>query len=285
MKIGFNMLLWSATIDERHAPIMQSLRKLGYHGVEIPIFDTSDIGRFRRLASLLDACGLERTAVALNPDERHNAISPSPLHRQGAVDHLRRVIDCAQLLGASVLAGPYYQVLGQFTGLPPSEAELEHAAEVHRVIAPVAAAAGISCAIEPLNRFEAHLLNTCGQAAAYVARVGHHNFGILYDTFHAHIEERDPVRALESLYRAGALKHVHISENDRGTPGRGHARLRESIRALKRIGYDGWLTIEAFGSAVPELVATTRVWRDLFTDAEQVYTEGYALINETWRDA
>jgi D-psicose/D-tagatose/L-ribulose 3-epimerase len=58
--------------------------------------------------------------------------------------------------------------------------------------------------------------------------------------------------------------------------------LRESIRKLKALGYDRWLTIEAFGRAVPELAAATRVWRDFFPTPEQVYMEGYRLIRETW---
>jgi len=155
---------------------------------------------------------------------------------------------------------------------------LNYAAEVHRAIAPVAEAANVKCAIEALNRFESHLLNTMEQAAAYVRRVNHPNFGAMFDAFHAHIEEKDPLAAIETIHATGRLYHVHISENDRGTPGRGHADIRGAIRKLKYLGYDGWLTIEAFGSALPDLVAATRVWRDFFPNAEQVYTEGHALI-------
>jgi D-psicose/D-tagatose/L-ribulose 3-epimerase len=204
------------------------------------------------------------------------------LSRRNAFDHLRRVVDCSAALGAAVLAGPWFQPLGIFTGEKPSEAELERCAEVHCKILPHAVSADIVAALEPLNRFEAHLLNTCEQAIAYAERVAAPGFGILYDTFHANIEEKDPLAALHALHASGALSHVHISENDRGTPGRGHAKLRETIVALKTLGYDGWLTIEAFGRGVPELAAATRVWRDFFAGPEEVYTEGHRLIRETW---
>jgi D-psicose/D-tagatose/L-ribulose 3-epimerase len=141
------------------------------------------------------------------------------------------------------------------------------------------------CALEPLNRFEAHLLNTVEQSVRYAQRVNDPGFGILYDTFHANIEEKDPIAALRQLHATGRLRHIHISENDRGTPGRGHAKIRETIVALKELGYDDWLTIEAFGRGVPELAAATRVWRDFFLDPEQVYTEGYRLIRESWNSA
>ena len=135
-------------------------------------------------------------------------------------------------------------------------------------------------AFEPLNRFEAHLLNTIEQSIAYTNRVGEAGFGVLYDTFHANIEEKDPLAALHAVHAVGALSHIHISENDRGTPGKGHAKIRETIVAAKALSYDGWLTIEAFGRAVPELAAATRVWRDFFPNPEEVYTEGYRYIRE-----
>lgn len=282
MKIGINLLLWTGHVTEAHYRLFPKLKAVGYDGVEIPLLDVSDVSHYRTLARVISDNGLERTAIALLPDEAHSAISPSASHRLGAVDHLKRVIECAHSLGAEVLAGPYFQVLGQFTGERPSEEELERAASVHRVIAPLAQAADLLCALEPLNRFEAHLINTMEQAVRYVERVDHPNFGAMHDTFHAHIEEKDPVGSIWTLFATDKLYHVHISENDRGTPGRGHAKLRETIGLLKTLKYDRWLTIEAFGRGVPELAAATRVWRDFFPDPEQVYVEGYRFIRETW---
>ena len=146
----------------------------------------------------------------------------------------------------------------------------------------MAESAGMRCALEPLNRFEAHLLNTMEQAAHYVKRVNHPNFGAMHDTFHAHIEEKNPTASIETLFSTGKLYHVHVSENDRGTPGRGHAKLRPAIRKLKDLGYDEWLTIEAFGTGLPALAAAARVWREFFGNPEEVYTEGYQLIRDTW---
>jgi D-psicose/D-tagatose/L-ribulose 3-epimerase len=282
VKIGMNLLLWTGHATEAHVPILQAIKDTGFDGAEIPIFDASDARHYRRLGAILDDIGLRRTVVALIPDAQHSPISAVAAHRQGAIDHLRRVIDCSAALGAEMLVGPYYQPLGVFTGEFPSEAELDRCAGVHRAIAPIARAAGIGCALEPLNRFEAHLLNTGEQAIAYTRRLGEAGFGILYDTFHAHIEEKNPLATLHAVHAAGALAHVHISENDRGTPGRGHAKIRETISALKGVGYGGWMTIEAFGHAVPELAAATRVWRNFFPNPEEVYTEGYRYIKECW---
>jgi D-psicose/D-tagatose/L-ribulose 3-epimerase len=282
MKIGFNLLIYTGHVTAENFGVLSKLKSTGYDGVEIPIFDTSDPAHFKKIGGEIKDNGLQCTAVTILPDEAHNAISADAKNRQGAIDHLKRVIECAHNAGVQILCGPYYQVLGQFSGKFPSEDELNRAAEVHRAIAPVAQAAGVKCAIEALNRFESHLLNTMEQAASYVKRVNHPNFGTMYDTFHANIEEKDPVGCIDTVFATGKLNHIHISENDRGTPGRGHCPITQVIAKLKKIGYDGWLTIEAFGAALPDLAAATRVWRDFFPSREQVYTEGYKLIRTAW---
>ena len=202
MKIGMNFLLWTGHVTEEHSDTFRRLKAVGFDGVEIPVFDTSSPAHYRHLGRILDDIGLQRTVVALLPDEQHSAISAVAAHREGAITHLKRVVECAHELGSSMLAGPYFQALAQFTGERPSETELEHAAEVHRVIVPIARDAGLVCALEPLNRFEAHLLNTVEQSVHYAKRVNDPDFGILYDTFHANIEEKDPVAALKQLHAA-----------------------------------------------------------------------------------
>jgi D-psicose/D-tagatose/L-ribulose 3-epimerase len=51
---------------------------------------------------------------------------------------------------------------------------------------------------------------------------------------------------------------------------------------LKQIKYDGWLTIEAFGRALPDLAAATKIWRDLFPNPEEVYTKGLKFMKQMW---
>ena len=280
-----NLLLWTGHVAEEHVPILRALKATGFDGVEVPIFDPSDVSHYTWLGGVLDEIGLERTCVALIPDEEHSPISPDATSRVGAVEHLTKVINCAKALGATHIAGPWFQPLGVFSGDKPSEQELAHCAYVHRQIMPLMRAAGITAALEPLNRFEAYLLNTMEQSIAYSDRLNEDGFGILYDTFHANIEERDPIAALHAIHASGHLTHVHISENDRGVPGFGHAKIREAIHALRALNYDGWLTIEAFGRGLPELAAATRVWRDLAASPEEVYTEGFRYIRQCLDEA
>jgi D-psicose/D-tagatose/L-ribulose 3-epimerase len=282
MRTGFNLLLWTTHVTEAHLPLLARLKATGYDGVEIPLFE-GEAAHFRKLAPALRDTGLACTTVTVLPDAARSAISPDARSRQGALDHFRWAIECSAELGSALLCGPFHQPLAVFSGAGPTEAEKARAAEVHRRAAGIAAAAGVMLAIEPLNRFECYFLNTMADAKAYVRRVGHPNFGALYDSFHANIEERDPIGVVAET--ADVIRHVHVSENDRGTPGRGHIDFRATFKALRAAGYDGWLTIEAFGQALPALAAATKVWRALFPSPEEVYTVGLNTIHEAWAAA
>ncbi len=275
MRIGFCMLLWTTQVGEEHRPLLEDLKATGYDGVEVPIFDP-DPDALAAVGRMLDEIGLERTAISALGDPAADPLSPDPAVRAAAVAHLQRVVDCTHVLGARQLGGPLHQVLGQFSGTAPTEAERERAREVHRAVGDHAAERGVVIALEAVNRFESYFATTMGELAAYLDGVGHPAITGMYDTFHANLEERDPVAALRDNRRHVA--HVHISENDRGVPGRGHVPWEETFAAIRASGYDGWLTIEAFGRGLPELAAATRIWRDLAESPEAVYREGYAHI-------
>jgi D-psicose/D-tagatose/L-ribulose 3-epimerase len=193
---------------------------------------------------------------------------------------MKWAIDCLQAANGTLLCGPFYQPLGEFTGEPPTAVEREGVVEVHKAAADYAAAASIRLGVEPLNRFECYVLNTAADGADLVRKVGKPNYGMLYDTFHANIEEKDPVGAVGRNF--AEINHVHLAENDRGTPGKGHVPWTETLRAFKQGGYDGWFAIEAFGRALPALAAATRVWRDFFPNREEVYRYGHDFLRETW---
>ncbi len=279
MKLGFNLLLWTIHVTDEHLGILKKLKDTGYDGVEIPMFG-GDVAHYRALGRRLADLGLEATGIGVMPGGGKSAISADPKEREAGLDHLKWLIDCTEAMGGKLVSGPYHQPLGEFTGLPPSKAEMERVAEVHKRAARYAAMAGIDMAVEPLNRFECYILNTAAAAADLVARVDEPNYGYLYDTFHFNIEENSITDVI--LQTAHAIKHVHISENNRGVPGAGHIDFGAVFRALHKVRYDGWMTVEAFGSALPDLAAATKIWRPLFENPEAVYEGAYRLMREGW---
>jgi D-psicose/D-tagatose/L-ribulose 3-epimerase len=281
MHIGMNLLLWTSKVTEEHYPVLAAIKQSGYDGVELPLFD-GDLAHYKAIGKELHNQGLRSTAVTVvNPET--NPSSSDPAIRAAAVDRLKWVIDMLEAFGAETLCGPYHSPLGVFSGHGATADEKKYAAETLRTVAEYAQQAKVRLAIEYLNRFECYFINTAVDTAAFVKQVNHPNFGCMYDTFHAHIEEKEPKTAIATV--APHMFHVHISENDRGTPGSGQVRWAESFQAIKKSGYDGWLTIEAFGRALPELAAATRVWRDFFPSREDVYQRGIKFIREQWKVA
>jgi D-psicose/D-tagatose/L-ribulose 3-epimerase len=207
-------------------------------------------------------------------------VSPDASIRRAALDRIKWAIEMTATMGGENLVGPYHSAIGVFSGTGPTADEKARSADVLRAAAEEAKKAKVMLGIEPLNRFECYFLNTAADARALVKAVDHPNFRTMYDTFHSNIEEKNVTRAIETV--ADIVCHVHISENDRGTPGTGLVHWAETFQALRKIKYDGWLVIEAFGRALPDLAAATKVWRDLFPAPEEVYTQGLKFIKERW---
>ena len=281
MKTSMNLLLWTTHVTSEHFPIIAKLKKAGFDGVEVPLFE-GESAHFKAIRKELDNQGLGCTTVTVATPEA-NPISPDAAIRKAAVDRLQWAIDMTATLGGDVLAGPYHSPLGVFSGSGPTEDEKKRAADVLRQAAEIAAKANVKLAIEYVNRFECYFLNTAADARTLVDRVNHPSFRAMHDSFHAHIEEKSQCRAIATL--GDRLVHVHLSECDRGTPGTGQVHWDETFRALRKAGYDGWLVIESFGRALPALAAATRVWRDLFPSAEEVYTQGLRFLKDKWAAA
>jgi D-psicose/D-tagatose/L-ribulose 3-epimerase len=282
MKFGMNLLLWTGELHDGLLPVLESLKALGYDGVELPLFNL-DLD-YAAWGQRLDELGLERTAVTVRGAD-DNPISPDPAVRARAVAQTCRALDCCAAAGASHLVGPYHSALGVFTGQGPTSDEWKWGVESMRPVAEKAGQVGVTLGVECLNRFETYLLNTHADAARFAREVDHPNCRVMYDTFHSNIEEKSPTRAIREC--AELLCHVHISENDRSTPGAGNVRWRRTFDALHEVGYDGWLMIEAFGLALPELAAATKIWRRMFKSEEQLARDGLAFMQrqvaKRWR--
>jgi D-psicose/D-tagatose/L-ribulose 3-epimerase len=249
--------------------------------VEIPIFEgTPD--DYKRLGELLDGIGLERTAVSAMGDPAMNLIGDAAARKAG-IAYMKKTIDCAAALGAERLCGPLHSTLGRFSGVGPTRREFARSVSAQRAIGDHAASRGVVVGLEALNRFECYLLNTMAGLCAHLDEIDHPNIKAMYDTFHCNIEEQDPIAAFTDSLRH--IVHVHISENDRGVPGRGNIPWRKTFSAIRGSGYDGWLTIEAFGRGLKDLAAATKVWRDFAESPEAVYREGFAHIRKGWKRA
>ena len=277
MKLGLNLLLWTSFVDEAHLPLCGDLRALGYDGVELPM-GAGDEAHYGRLGRQLGELGLGvTTCLGLGPEE--DPASSDPAVRAAAVERLRAVVRMSAAAGSEVLCGPLHSAWKVFRGRGPTEDELGWSAETLRAAAEEAETCGLRLAIEPLNRFEAYVCTTVDGANELVRRVDHPALGLHYDTHHMHLEERDVTDALRRA--APSMGHVHISENDRGTPGTGQVRWEATFAGLRDAGYDGWLTIEAFSRLDPEFAAAIHIWRDTCSDPMDLARDGLSFLQHS----
>ena len=219
------------------------------------------------------------TACSICPADARPAAEDAA-ERQRALDHWRAAVGVAAEAGVECLAGPSCSPVGYLPGARRSEDEWNRAVEFHQTLGETLDQAGVDLAIEPINRFETYFLNTASDARKFADAIDHPRIGILLDTFHSNIEDK----SIPGAYRecGPRLRHVHTCENDRGIPGSGHVDWLETLKSLKEIGYDRWLTIESFNAAAPELAAATAIWRHLAPSNDDIAVRGVRFLRELW---
>jgi D-psicose/D-tagatose/L-ribulose 3-epimerase len=273
MKIAMNLLLWSGTLTEEHLPLLDKMAAIGFDGVELPMYDLT-ASPWQAIARRCDDLGLGRNADTIVQDD-FCLVSDDPAVRQRGVDFLRGALDLCASIGVDILAGPFVTPVGKLVGRGRTPDEWNRAVDCLIPVAQHAKKVGVKLSYEPLNRFESYFCNTAEDATRLVQAVGVDSFGLLFDTFHANIEELDLPAAVRAA--GPAINHFHISNNDRSTPGTGHIPFKAVAAALADIGYDDWATIEAFGQSLPELAAATCIWRRMYDTEEQLATDGLAF--------
>ena len=276
MKLGVNTFIWSESFDKSSFGLLPKIKGWGFDGVEVPLFRPAEFAA-SEIRRALATNGLECTVCSVLLDGL-SLISEDPDLRRRTLTHLRDVIKAGAEVGATIIAGPLYCPVGYLPGRRRTADEWKHAVEGHQALGDTLESHGVTLAIEPLNRFETFFLNTAADAEALAREIGHPRIGILFDTFHANIEEKDIGAGFRTIGRH--LRHVHTCENDRGVPGSGHVEWPGVFRALKEIGYDGWLTIESFGFALPNLSAAAAIWRDIEPTPESIASDGVKFLRK-----
>jgi len=269
-KLGMNLLLWGTEVDESLFPVLEEIKKVGYDAVEVPIFDT-DEKKWRQWKNKLNELGLSAVAVTINGPE-HHAISLDASVRKKTFEHNKQVLLSAAILESPLLTGPFHSALGVFTGSKSTSEEKKWAAEHLYQLSEYAATLNITLGLEYLNRFESYLVTCSDELIELVDAVDHPHCKMIFDTFHANIEEKDIPSAIKRI--GGRLVHVQLSENDRGTIGKGHIDFHSIVHALTAIDYKGMISVEAFSPKLP----AANIWRNLFESEMQLINESYQFL-------
>lgn len=217
------------------------LASVGVDGIELHDASSLDLPPAELKATFRDS-----PVAAANVAGSGALLDPDPKERAAGMELTRARLRLAGELGAAgVLVVPQFGGRSLLPDLSPAKTaiELERELLVAQLteLAPVAAETGTTLFLEPLNRYEAHLVNRLEQGVAFAEQVGP-AIRIMADFFHMNIEEADIAASIQAAGQQ--IVYVHVADSNRLQPGRGHLDFRPGFAALKAIGYDGYLGIE-----------------------------------------
>ena len=274
MRFGVNSLIWTAGFDRGNLDLLPKVKRMGFDGIEIARFAFDGFPAAEIRTALADE-GLECTFCSALTGKM-SLVSDDAAVRRQAREFLIQGIETAAELGAKIFMGPFCAPVGLLLGRRRTAEEWKRAVEGLQGLGETLDACDVTLTLEPLNRFETYFLNTAADGARLCQEVGHPRVGIVFDTFHGNIEEKDLGGAIRVL--GSHLKHLHACENDRGIPGSGHVEWPAVFGALRETGYDGWVVIESFGSHIQEIAAAACIWRDLAPSSDAIAAEGVKFL-------
>ncbi len=268
---GVHTSMWTMHWDRAGAErTIPAAAAYGMDFIEIALLNTAIVDAPHTRA-LLDKHGMRAVCSLGLPQEKWASVNPD-----GAVEHLKDALDKAAEMGAEALSGVTYGGIGERTGVPPTQAEYDNIARALAAAAKHAKARGLLLGIEPVNRYENHLLNTGWQARDMIEKVGADNIFIHLDTYHMNIEEKGAANGI--LDAREHLRYIHLSESDRGTPGEGTCDWDEIFAALAAIGFRGGLAMESFINMMPEIAYGLAIWRPVAKSFEEVMDKGLPFL-------
>lgn len=240
------------SIQEQHLPgagleeKWEAALAWGFDAIELR--GAGDHGLRARLPELQRAARRGVVMPTVCPEMDHFVGAFDDALRADAVEQLRSQLDViAELGGTGVMTpaawGMFSRRLPPFTPPRSPEADREALLDSFGALARHAEAAGVVIMLEPLNRYEDHMVNTLADACSLVDELGSRAFGIVADTFHMNIEEADPLAALRGA--GDRLLHVQLSDTNRLEPGAGHLDVAAVLETLQGMGYPGDLAFES----------------------------------------
>lgn len=278
MKFGIHSGLWMTRWTDDIEPIMSVVADLGFDGIEVSLLGIT-LEKAAALRAAAQQHGLEMTcSTGLAAHEDPTASDPEI--REAAREALETAVHTAAALGANRLAGVLAAPWGVFA--PDDKPERSaRSAELLSQIDSVLKMEGVVLGIEVLNRFESDLINTAQEGITYVDAVGSSQIGLLLDTFHMNVEEKNAAAAIRAT--GDRLAHFHVSDNDRGAPGNGHFNFPSVADALRDIDYDGWITAEMFVVPGNPTSADLNIWRALEPDPTEAARQALRYMKATFR--
>jgi D-psicose/D-tagatose/L-ribulose 3-epimerase len=262
--------------------LLEKISDFGFDGVELPSLDgllnPEDI---RELLSVAGKKSRPLTPIIIGGGSVDTDLSSesNTVRRQG-MDYVKSLIDLCAKLGGELVSGPLYSCVGAKRILSEKERAkvLYLLIQEFKELGSFAKERSIRLALEPLCRYDTHLINTVAQGRELVDRIGAENVGLLLDTFHLNIEEKSIEGAI--THSGEKLFHFHACENDRGAPGTGLIRWEDVRKGLDAVGYRRMISIESFLPEAGQFSAAMHVWRSVEKDQDEIANRGLDFLRK-----
>jgi len=278
-EFGINTWVWTSPLTDGELEwLVPHIAELGYDFVEMPV-EEPGVWDADKAAGLLADSNVGGSICCVMPPGRDLATEDADTIRN-TQQYLKHCVDVAVKVGSGVVAGPTFSSVGRLVRFSDPDERASMIDLVARNLVPVAdyaAENGVKIAIEPLNRYESSFINTVDQALDLIERAGgHEGLGLLLDSYHMNIEERDPAAAV--LAAGDRVAHVHTCGTDRGAPGRDQFGWDAFFDALDKVGYSGRYAVESFTSDNEVIATATAIWRPLADSPDALASDGLAFL-------
>jgi D-psicose/D-tagatose/L-ribulose 3-epimerase len=281
MRLGLNTFLVSPGFTDADLPLIATFEKYGAQLVELAIVEPASVS-VSKLKTALASSRLEQPVIC-GAFGSGRDLRGSPSEVANTTQYVSELIEIAHALGAKIVCGPMYSRTGRSGAHTAEEREsqLDQIALGLEKLCGKAEDAGITLALEPLNRFETDCINTIEQAVEMIDRVGSDALKIHIDTFHMNIEEADSGAVIR--HYAEYIGHVHASASHRGLLGEDQVDWTGVLGALHYTGYQGDIVIESFSRENQVIAKAASIWRKLYDSPEQLAVEGLQFLKKTWQ--
>ena len=278
MKFGASTFIWVSPFSDDTLHLFQKAYDMGFDTLEICIENPETIN-IDSIVKASKETGVEVIICGAFGPDRDISSNELDIRKQG-VKYIKTCIDIAAKVGSKLVSGPMYSAVGKTNLLTPDEKseQWDLAVENMKIVSGYANEKGIKLAFEPLNRFETDFINTVEQGLEFIDRIGLDNVGMLIDTFHMNIEEKNIGDAIRLA--GDKVFNFHACANNRGTPGDDNINWYEVKTALDDIGYDEYLVIEAFNSGITEIATAVSLWRKLASSPDELASNGVKFLKE-----
>lgn len=239
LAIALSVTAFQGNLNETFA----RLSAIGYDGVELMTLDPDRLDWNTVKDSALKY-GLDIPLICTGEIFGQLGLSfthPEAAVRREAIRRVKRIIDFAAFLGANINIG---RVRGQYCDGIARRITWQWAIDAFREISAHAAPRQVAVALEPVTILQTNFINTVAEAAQMTEDVGAENFGIMFDTFHLNIEEKNLFQVMKDFARYNI--HVHLADNNRRYPGQCGIDFERVVQTLYDTGYDKAFTTEIY---------------------------------------